>query len=108
MSSQQLPSQSPSASSPLAGGTSDDDSDNGKYKSNIRHRSAICPPPSFNDPSTGSTRPFYLFPLFLLINIATMTDRSIIAGASQEFSAFVSGAYDSPTLVQENPGKISF
>jgi len=32
-----------------------------------------------------------------------MTDRSIIAGASQEFSAFVSGASDSPALVKENP-----
>eukprot|EP00578_Thalassiosira_sp_NH16_P025160 CAMPEP_0181088058 /NCGR_PEP_ID=MMETSP1071-20121207/6589_1 /TAXON_ID=35127 /ORGANISM="Thalassiosira sp., Strain NH16" /LENGTH=541 /DNA_ID=CAMNT_0023169959 /DNA_START=421 /DNA_END=2046 /DNA_ORIENTATION=- len=32
-----------------------------------------------------------------------MTDRSIIAGASQEFSAFVSTAYDSPEFVKENP-----
>jgi len=32
-----------------------------------------------------------------------MTDRSIIAGASQEFSAFVSSAYDSPQIVQDNP-----
>jgi len=32
-----------------------------------------------------------------------MTDRSIIAGASQEFSAFVSSAHDSPAFVQENP-----
>jgi hypothetical protein len=32
-----------------------------------------------------------------------MTDRSIIAGASREFSAFVSSAQDSPHVVQENP-----
>lgn len=62
-----------------------------------------CPPQSFNYPSTGNTRPAYLFPLFVLINIATFTDRSIVAGASQEFSAFVSGAHDSPQLVKDNP-----
>lgn len=58
---------------------------------------------SFNDPETSTTRPAYLFPLFVIINIATMTDRSIIAGASQEFSAFVSSAQDSPAVVRENP-----
>ena len=59
-------------------------------------------PPSFNDPS-GNTRPAYLFPIFLLINIATMTDRTIIAGANKEFSAFISSAPDSPQFVKDNP-----
>ena len=59
-------------------------------------------PPSFNDPS-GNTRPAYLFPFFLLINIATMTDRTIIAGANKEFSAFISSAPDSPQFVKDNP-----
>lgn len=66
-------------------------------------RSVPRPPPTFNDPDTGNTRPAYLFPLFVLVNIVTMMDRSIIAGASQEFSAFVSSASDSPPLVKENP-----
>ena len=38
--------------------------------------------------SEGNTRPAYLFPLFLLINVAVMTDRAIVAGASNEFAAF--------------------
>ncbi|KAL9180586.1 hypothetical protein ACHAXT_011039 [Thalassiosira profunda] len=102
-----------SPASPLNGG-SDADSQNGKDKHsrqrcpchpscNSTSCAPVCPPPSFNDPDTRSTRPYYLFPLFLLINIATMSDRSIIAGASQEFSAFVSSAHDSPPKVQENP-----
>lgn len=113
---------SPSASSPLnPPADSDEDSDNGKSKSvnqpqqpqRQRDRGVLrsaCPPPSFHAavpiPGGGSataTRPYYLFPLFVLINVATMTDRSIIAGASQEFSAFVSGAADAPSLVRENP-----
>ena len=104
----------PSPQSPLnggGGGTSasslfddDDDSDNGKDKSKHSNKNdIICPPPSFNDSKTSLTRPYYLFPLFFLINIITMTDRSIVAGASQEFSAFVSSAYDSPQVVQDNP-----
>ena len=60
-------------------------------------------PPSFNDPVSGNTRPAYLFQIFLLINIATMTDRTIIAGANKEFSAFVSSAPDSPQFVKDNP-----
>uniref|UniRef100_A0A7S2KW68 Major facilitator superfamily (MFS) profile domain-containing protein n=1 Tax=Skeletonema marinoi TaxID=267567 RepID=A0A7S2KW68_9STRA len=51
----------------------------------------------------GTTRPFYLFPLFLLINIITMADRAIIPGASQEFLAFLGGASDSPAVVKNNP-----
>ena len=90
----------PSPQSPLNDDDDDDDSDNGKEK---YVNSNICPPPSFNDPTTSSTRPYYLFPLFFLINIITMTDRSIVAGASQEFSAFVSSAHDSPQVVQDNP-----
>ena len=58
---------------------------------------------SFNDPNTGNTRSAYLFPLFLIIYVATMTDRCIIAGASREFSAFVSSAHDSPAMARENP-----
>ncbi|KAL7554212.1 hypothetical protein ACHAWF_017634 [Thalassiosira exigua] len=104
----------PSSLSPLTGGRlggSDDDSENGKKDSKRRRRGCpstvslapVCPPPSLVDPGTDSTRPYYLFPLFLLVNIATMTDRSIIAGATKEFSAFVSGASDAPALVRENP-----
>ena len=51
----------------------------------------------------GTTRPFYLFPLFLLINIITMADRAIIPGASQEFLGFLGSAFDSPLVVKENP-----
>ena len=51
----------------------------------------------------GTTRPFYLFPLFLLINIITMADRAIIPGASQEFLGFLGSAFDSPQVVKENP-----
>jgi hypothetical protein len=51
----------------------------------------------------GTTRPFYLFPLFLLINIITMADRAIIPGASQEFLGFLGAAFDSPLVVKENP-----
>lgn len=58
---------------------------------------------SFNNPITGCTRPAYLFPLFVIINIFTMIDRSIISGASLEFSAFFSSARDSPPAVKENP-----
>jgi hypothetical protein len=58
---------------------------------------------SFNDPASGNTRPAYLFTIFLLINIATMTDRTIIAGATREFSAFVSSAPDSPQFLKDNP-----
>ena len=58
---------------------------------------------SFNDPITGSTRPAYIFPLFVIINISTMVDRSIILGASLEFSAFLSSAQDSPQAVKDNP-----
>ena len=32
-----------------------------------------------------------------------MADRAIIPGASQEFLAFMEGAYDAPNLVRENP-----
>lgn len=73
-------------------------------------------PPTFYDTSTASssgkctTRPYYLFPLFILINIITMADRAIIPGASQEFLAFMEGAFDAPNLVRENPdaGLVSF
>ena len=53
--------------------------------------------------SEGNTRPAYLFPLFLLINVAVMTDRAIVAGASNEFAAFVSSARDSPAFAVESP-----
>ena len=82
----------------------DADSHNGKDKmANRSFWKGICPPPSFNYNNNNTTRPYYLFPLFFLINIATMTDRSIIAGASQEFSAFISSAHDSPQFVHDNP-----
>ena len=32
-----------------------------------------------------------------------MADRAIIPGASQEFLAFMEGAFDAPNLVKENP-----
>jgi hypothetical protein len=32
-----------------------------------------------------------------------MADRAIIPGASQEFLAFMAGAFDAPHLVRENP-----
>ena len=57
---------------------------------------------SLND-EKGNTRQAYLFPLFLLINIAIMTDRAIVAGASNEFAAFVSSADDSPAFAKESP-----
>ena len=98
------PPSSPPASpaSPLNDADADDDANNGKDKR--AGCVAVCPPPSFNDPgSGGNTRPFYLFPLFLVINVATMTDRSIIAGAGREFSAFVSSARDSPQFVRDSP-----
>lgn len=60
------------------------------------------PMPTFYN-TTGTTRPYYLFPLFLLINIITMADRAIIPGASQEFLGFLGTAHDSPTLVKNNP-----
>src|SRR6056300_1888871 len=63
-------------------------------------------PPTFYDtttPGSCTTRPYYLFPLFILINIITMADRAIIPGASQEFLAFMEGAFDAPNLVKENP-----
>jgi MFS family permease len=81
---------------------SDDGSDNGKNKQSTSALSKICPPPSFYDHS-GTTRPYYLFPLFVLLNIATMADRAIIPGASKEFSAFLSDASDAPAVVRENP-----
>ena len=105
----------PSPLSPLNGSGSDVSSssdNNGKDKSykklnycipNGCTNSHYCPPPSFNNPQTKNTRPTYLFPLFFLINIITMMDRSIIAGASQEFSTFVSTANDSPSFVIDNP-----
>ena len=105
----------PSPLSPLNGSGSDVSSssdNNGKDKSykklnscipNYHGCTSVCPPPSFNNPQTKNTRPTYLFPLFFLINIITMMDRSIIAGASQEFSTFVSTAYDSPSFVIDNP-----
>ena len=39
-----------------------------------------------------------------------MADRAIIPGASQEFLAFMEGAFDAPNLVRENPdaGLVSF
>lgn len=80
-----------------------EDSDNGKNKqftSSGTHK-IICPPPSFN--KNGTTRPYYLFPLFVLLNVATMADRAIIPGASKEFSAFLSDASDAPPVVKENP-----
>jgi len=101
-------SPSSSSASPLSPLLSDDDPTTGNKKSSHQRwcrRRQLFPSciPSFNDPNTSSTRPAYLFPLFVIINIATMTDRSIIAGASREFSAFVSSAHDSPAVVQENP-----
>jgi len=57
---------------------------------------------SLND-EKGNTRQAYLFPLLLLINIAIMTDRAIVAGASNEFAAFVSSADDSPAFAKESP-----
>mmetsp|Transcript_12646 Transcript_12646/g.28881 ORF Transcript_12646/g.28881 Transcript_12646/m.28881 type:complete len:613 (+) Transcript_12646:321-2159(+) len=51
----------------------------------------------------GNTRQAYLFPLFLLVNVAVMTDRAIVAGASNEFAAFVSSARDSPAFAVESP-----
>ena len=66
------------------------------------HHSNISAPPTFYN-SKGTTRPFYLFPLFLLINIITMADRAIIPGASREFLAFLGSARDSPQVVKDNP-----
>ena len=54
-----------------------EDSDNGKNKFK-KHEQTICPPPSLTH--NGTTRPYYLFPLFVLLNIATMADRAIIPG----------------------------
>jgi len=80
-----------------------------KHKPSTLWKAAI--PPTFYDTSPTSssssgnctTRPYYLFPLFILINIITMADRAIIPGASQEFLAFMEGAFDAPNLVKENP-----
>jgi len=80
---------------------SDASSDNSKKQ---KHESTArrCSPPTFyND--QGTTRPFYLFPLFLLINIITMADRAIIPGASQEFLGFLGSAHDSPGFLKDNP-----
>ena len=68
---------------------------------NTRRRCRQLLPTFYNE--HGTTRPFYLFPLFLLINIITMADRAIIPGASQEFLGFLGSAFDSPRVVKENP-----
>ena len=116
MSSPLSSSTQPSPLSPLNGSgnsSGSSDNNNGKDKSYKKIKCCIpngcttssyyCPPPSFNNPQTKNTRPTYLFPLFFLINIITMMDRSIIAGATQEFSTFVSTANDSPSFVIDNP-----
>jgi hypothetical protein len=76
-----------------------------KHKPSTIWKAAL--PPTFYDTTSSSgnctTRPYYLFPLFILINIITMADRAIIPGASQEFLAFMEGAFDAPNLVRENP-----
>ena len=77
----------------------DDESDYNDEHEKNNHFTCL----SFNDPITGSTRPAYIFPLFVIINISTMVDRSIILGASLEFSAFLSSAQDSPQAVKDNP-----
>jgi hypothetical protein len=93
---------------------SDSSSDNSKQPKNNQSAATTtclssgnsltsCPlPPTFYN-EQGTTRPFYLFPLFLFINIITMADRAIIPGASQEFLGFLGSAHDSPGVVKDNP-----
>ena len=92
-------------SSPLRMYPSDSSTASKQIKHSSRHFHCRPSPPKLptfhND--QGSTRPFYLFPLFLLINIVTMADRAIIPGASQEFLGFLGSAVDAPEVVRENP-----
>ncbi len=92
-------------SSPLVMYPSDSSTASKQIKHSSRHfhcRPTRLKLPTFHN-DQGSTRPFYLFPLFLLINIVTMADRAIIPGASQEFLGFLGSAFDAPEVVRENP-----
>lgn len=51
----------------------------------------------------GTDSNYLLFPLFILLNFFTYTDRGIIPGASREFSSFSANASDTTLFIIRNP-----
>lgn len=54
---------------------------------------------SYNNQSSK----YHIFLVLILINFVTMVDRSVIPGASLEFSSFCIAARDSPNFIKDNP-----